>query len=212
MLLWPVAVDNSAMETEPSKAEPPKRKRRWYQFSLRSLLVFTAVIAVTCGWLGKRTVRKQIEQSAINALRRKGPIFTSYDYRTGPNATPPGPRWARWLLGDNYFREVEIVNLSGPRFEDEDLTNVREFPYLSLLALLGTKNITDAGLANLRGLTHLKSLHIENSRLRGEGFANLTDLPELRELYLVQIPLTDSGLEHLKPLRSFHPCGFTELT
>ena len=25
------------MQTEPPKAEPPKRKRRWFQFSLRSL-------------------------------------------------------------------------------------------------------------------------------------------------------------------------------
>jgi hypothetical protein len=25
--------------TEPSKVEPPKRKRRWFQFSLRSLLI-----------------------------------------------------------------------------------------------------------------------------------------------------------------------------
>ena len=28
------------MEAEPPKAEPPKRKRRWFQFSLRTLLLF----------------------------------------------------------------------------------------------------------------------------------------------------------------------------
>ena len=31
------------MPTEPSKAEAPKRKRRWFQFRLRSLMVFTVI-------------------------------------------------------------------------------------------------------------------------------------------------------------------------
>ena len=60
------------METEPTKAEPPKRKRRWFQFSLRTLLVFTAVVAVTCGWLGTKIVRKKIEQSTVDAPAQEG--------------------------------------------------------------------------------------------------------------------------------------------
>ena len=36
------------MPTEPSKADPPKRKRRWFQFSLRTLLVVVTVAAVKC--------------------------------------------------------------------------------------------------------------------------------------------------------------------
>ena len=31
-----VAADNAAMPTEPSKAEPPKRQRRWFQVHLES--------------------------------------------------------------------------------------------------------------------------------------------------------------------------------
>ena len=33
----PAIGDNSVMQTDPPKAEPPKRKRRWFQFSLRTL-------------------------------------------------------------------------------------------------------------------------------------------------------------------------------
>ena len=29
------------MQTEPPKAEPPKRKRRWFQFRLRTLMIVT---------------------------------------------------------------------------------------------------------------------------------------------------------------------------
>ncbi len=36
------------MRTEPSKTDPPKRKRRWFQFSLRTLLAVAAIAAVQC--------------------------------------------------------------------------------------------------------------------------------------------------------------------
>ena len=36
------------METEPSKAEPPKRKRHWFQFSLRTLFVAMTILALQC--------------------------------------------------------------------------------------------------------------------------------------------------------------------
>jgi hypothetical protein len=50
------------MQSEPPKAEPPKRKRRWFQFSLRSLLSCTMVCAVAAGWLGKRMEQKRNER------------------------------------------------------------------------------------------------------------------------------------------------------
>jgi hypothetical protein len=37
------------MQTEPSKADPPKRKRRWFQFSLRTLLIGVTLFAVNAG-------------------------------------------------------------------------------------------------------------------------------------------------------------------
>jgi hypothetical protein len=37
------------MQTEPPQAGPPKRKRRWYQFSLRTLLIGVTVVALLAG-------------------------------------------------------------------------------------------------------------------------------------------------------------------
>jgi ATP-dependent Clp protease ATP-binding subunit ClpC len=42
----PAVADNAAMQTELPKTDPPKRKRRWFQFSLRTLLVLP--------WIGPR--------------------------------------------------------------------------------------------------------------------------------------------------------------
>jgi hypothetical protein len=40
--------DIAAMQTEPSEAEPPKSKRRWLQFSLRTLMIVVTLLAVAC--------------------------------------------------------------------------------------------------------------------------------------------------------------------
>jgi hypothetical protein len=45
----PAVKDNAAMQTEQPKTEPPKRKRRWFQFSLRTLFLVMAVVTVQCG-------------------------------------------------------------------------------------------------------------------------------------------------------------------
>jgi hypothetical protein len=45
-LLWlPAVEDNAAMQSAPPKADPPKRKRRWFQFSLRTLLILMLISA-----------------------------------------------------------------------------------------------------------------------------------------------------------------------
>ena len=43
MLQWPAVHDNATMQTDLPVAEPPKRKRHWCQFSLRTLLIVGSV-------------------------------------------------------------------------------------------------------------------------------------------------------------------------
>ena len=46
LLRLPAVRDNAAKRTDPSKSDPPSRKRRWFQFSRRTLLVFTLICAI----------------------------------------------------------------------------------------------------------------------------------------------------------------------
>jgi hypothetical protein len=48
----PAVGDNAGMEAEPPKADPPKRKRRWFQFSLRTLMILVTLLAVPCAYVG----------------------------------------------------------------------------------------------------------------------------------------------------------------
>jgi hypothetical protein len=43
LLRLPAVGDNATMQAEPLKAESPKRKRRWFQFSLRTLMIGSTV-------------------------------------------------------------------------------------------------------------------------------------------------------------------------
>ncbi len=44
----PARTDYAAMQTEPPKANEPKRKRRWFQFSVRTLLIGVTLLAISC--------------------------------------------------------------------------------------------------------------------------------------------------------------------
>ena len=68
------------MEVEPPKAEPPKRKRRWFQFSLRSLLIVVVIVAIPCAWLGWKIDQKRRECEAVAAIIKAGGIVV-YDYQ-----------------------------------------------------------------------------------------------------------------------------------
>jgi hypothetical protein len=71
LLRLPAVGDNAAMQTEPSNAEPPKHKRRWFQYSLRSLMIFVALVAVVCGYVGwqaKIVRERRAMRAEINRL------------------------------------------------------------------------------------------------------------------------------------------------
>jgi hypothetical protein len=52
-------MDNAARQTEPSKAEPPKRNnRRWLQFSLRTLMLMVT-LAFQCAVCLPMLIRHQ---------------------------------------------------------------------------------------------------------------------------------------------------------
>ncbi len=147
-------------------ADPPKRKRRWFQYSLRSLLIFAAIVAVACGWLGSKIERKRRERAAAEAIvKLQGQVSWDYERVAGDphswqpaGAVPFGPSWLRAILGDNFFSEVDCIYcFSG-------LENLREFPRLRSLRLMSL-GVTDDGLEAVKTLTELHDLALIDTKV-----------------------------------------------
>jgi hypothetical protein len=169
-------------------------KRRWLQFSLRTLLLTMLVLGVGLGWFAER-VRRQRE--ALSKVIRYGGQVT-YDYQLDASGNlrrdqfgnylhglqPPGPRWLRALVGDDCFQSPRTIWLEideGVGFEDRELAALAEsmesLPTLRTLSLRGSP-ITDAGLLHLRGLAQLRELNCRWTKVTDRGVAALQeDLP-----------------------------------
>ena len=79
---WPLPiVGTMAGMTEPT----PKRRRRWYQFSLRSLMLFMVVCAVGSAWVGSKLEATRREQVAVAEIEKFGGSVQYHEMK--------GPDW-----------------------------------------------------------------------------------------------------------------------
>jgi hypothetical protein len=194
----------------------PKPKLRWFQYSLRTLMVFVTLCAIPCSWLAVKMQQVKRQREAVAAIEKLGGIVLW-------SGDPSGPAWVRGLLGDDFYRSVLVVlarsdvtdagleNLKGlnnlkmldihnTQVTDAGLQHLKGLNQLQLLGLSGTK-VTDAGLEYLTGLTQLQSLGLSGTKVTDAGLENLKGLTQLQELDLSYVQVTDAGLEHLKGLK-----------
>ena len=127
-----------------------KPRRRWFQFSLRTLLVLVAVVAV---WLALLVNAARKQREAVAAIEALGGRIV---YEHGSNL-PPGPKWLRELIGEEYFFRIIAVGLSSTQITDSGLEHLEGLTSLQTLVLDDTQ-ITDAGLEHVKGLTSLQTL------------------------------------------------------
>jgi len=87
------------------------------------------------------------------------------------------------------------------RFSDAGLKHIAEMKDLEALSFSGG-GVTDAGIANLAGMTKLKYIGLGTlPNVKGPGLAHLKSLPELRELNLNDTGLDDAGLKNVSELK-----------
>ena len=92
-------------------SDVPQPRLRWYQFSLRSLLLFVFACSLAFGWLGVKMQRAREQKQAVEAIEKLGGSV-AYDYQYDASgswitgAKPPGPTWLREILGDDLFANV----------------------------------------------------------------------------------------------------------
>ncbi|MEX0612290.1 MAG: hypothetical protein WD229_09225 [Pirellulales bacterium] len=104
----------------------------------------------------------------------------------------------RRLAGLKHIEQLEIT-----RHDNREVTDagVKELKALTKLTMLHVPcpNLTDEGLQELAPLTNLTWLDVTYSKINGTGFKALAGLTKLTHLSLHNTPLNDAGLKHLAP-------------
>jgi hypothetical protein len=105
-------------------ADPPKRKRRWYQFSLRSLLIGVALLAVACGYVSRQAEIVRERQAMLDRIDGiRGVYWTAETFRElierstwhSQDWSPPRiPLIRRWL-GDHAIVWIALPTLEQRR-------------------------------------------------------------------------------------------------
>ncbi len=151
--------------------DSPKPKRRWCQFSLRTLLVvMTVAIVAFGGWVQYRRYRAQenrervaVVEDAVAAIEKLGGKVTSkYNelrFQTWLEKQFDDPGDADDPIG---VLKVTKVNLTLTNVTDAGLVHVAGLTGLEVLDLHDTY-VGDAGLEHLKGLTNLQSLDLNGT-------------------------------------------------
>ncbi|MGA2035645.1 MAG: hypothetical protein ABSG68_25635 [Thermoguttaceae bacterium] len=153
-------------------ARPPKR--RWFQYSVRTLLL---LLFIPCICFGVKMERAGQQKAVIEEIENLGGLVW-YDYQFNvddiPNAEdaqPPGPPELRWLLGDDFFTTVTKLDLTQTEINDAGLKRLEGLTGLQSLSL--GDRVTDAGLEHLKGLTQLHALNLQATKVTDAGIQGL---------------------------------------
>jgi len=101
---------------------PSKLRRRWFQFSLRTLFV---LVTVLCVWLAVTANRARNQREAVAAIEELGGSVR-YEYQNSFGQEPPGPKWLRELVGEEYFVSVVDVFLHNTKVTDNGVKKLQQ--------------------------------------------------------------------------------------
>ncbi|MCE9553909.1 MAG: leucine-rich repeat domain-containing protein [Planctomycetes bacterium] len=172
------------MTTEPTK---PKSKRRWFQFSLRTLIVFMLVTSVGLGFLGMKLNNERRRRQMIAEIEQMGGRV-NIDFSTGdlhiwlPQAARDLSFRIKYPIKYLYFDNTKVSDLSPlagmtnlqelglDQTQVSDLTPLAELKTLKVLVL---RNTPVSDVSPLSNLTNLELLDLQNTQVTDAGVARL---------------------------------------
>ncbi|WP_254512245.1 hypothetical protein [Anatilimnocola floriformis] len=168
--------------------------RRWFpQFSLRLLLIATALCGVLLVFVRQRT---ESQHHAFQKLTAKGFVFY------GPNSPSSQPWLDRLYHGDKRYDAISSAFAKNGKISPADTSSLLAFPQLDSV---GFKSTPVRGLLpSIAKLPELRILHIEDARITA------SDFDDLRGTHLFWLALTRVELEPVD-LSSFPDLQYLEL-
>lgn len=188
------------MSVEGEKKTKPRW--RWFQFSLRALLLLMTVFGI---WFGIRMDRARRQKRAVAVLQECGDIFyeSQFNHRSvkflAKKTKPWRPKWLRAIVGDDFFDRVYAAYLYRSP-SDEDLKSLRDLPDIETL-IISSPQVTGKGIEHLRALPRLKELYLNCDKMTDTDLVHLPPLDELRYLN-VCCSMSDQAFDSIAALES----------
>jgi hypothetical protein len=176
---------------EPKPASKPF-KLRWYQYSLRSLILFELFCSLLCSWFATMMQSAITQRDAVAALR-KLKCYAYYEDRRGPLA----PGWLRNWVGDDFFDTV--TSAADYAFgEDLDIPFTKNLPQNVAQPPSAVQNRP----GQPRAAVPQTGIGIGSTSVPGDAFLEQAGrLPWLRKLIIFRHKPTDAGVKHLEALK-----------
>jgi hypothetical protein len=177
------------------------RFARASQFTLRTLLAATAVVALAMGWVHSARSQRQAREALLLSNPAAVVLYGNQvadDGKLTLNVPPTAPRWLRERVGIEYLSSVVGVELFYAT--DADVECLVRLPALRRLSLDRSIDLTDAGLATLAQLQGLKCLALnEADQITDYGLQSLARLTNLVALHIdLGRHMTPAGIERLR--------------
>ena len=180
-------------------------KRRRYQYSLRTLMIFVTLCVISCSWFAVKMQQAKKQREMIETIEKEGHLLADYD-----ESSSPFLRLFAYLFGKDFCYGINNIYVDDTA-TDADLKSLTEISCFIKLSSCRNVSITDDRLLNLQGLSNLKSLElIQNNNITDAGLVHLKSLGQLEELNLSWTKITDDGLKELNDmqnLRTLILCG-----
>jgi hypothetical protein len=180
-------------------------KRRWYQFSLRTLLILITLICVGPGGIIAYEQQKARRQWAAVAAIEK----VSGGVNCDDEAVKRSPLM-RAVLGDDRYAHIASISLRPPKSR-QSFPSLKEFPDVTALYV---GHALDANLTHLKPLANLQCLDLRDTEVTSDGLKHLIGLTRLEGLQLRGTKVDNAGIAQLANLRKLTllDLGWTRVT
>ncbi|QDS99403.1 leucine-rich repeat domain-containing protein [Adhaeretor mobilis] len=194
-----------------SSNNPPadsRPRRRWFRFSLRSLLIATVVVSLFFGLIVRPALEERDATEAI--ISKWGTVVYDWQVRargSDSHAKPerPGPEWLRRWLGAHWFEQVVEVRLSGASYSDDKDrfkagSHLKKLPALRSLSV-NSFDLTVEDYRLLGNFTRIDELWLNtNYETRVQDAAELARNTGLRKLHILRAKVSREALLELTKL------------
>ena len=197
-----MTADSSSREILPNQQRP----RRWFRFSLRTVLLAITIVGIVLGMFCARYQRAARQKEIVELLTATGATVTYDDGNVDPKnpfkhvRVPRGPEWLRQRLGSHFFDRIAGVSFYAHRvsYDPDKLATavgrLRELPHLRDLSFAYLDNLNAEHFGLIGDLQQIESLHINKLDINDANAAQLCRSRGLRSVTLRDVSISDTGI------------------